>query len=303
MKVGGVVRVLLWIVVVLCVIAGVGYAGVVLASNRMLRKTVDVPVIVEPFAIPEGNPTAIARGKYLADHALGCPECHGADFGGSAPIDDPMMGTLWAKNLTLGQGSAVRDYQPLDWARAIRHGVGKNGRRLVLMPSEDFGTYGDEDLGSLVAYIKSLPIVNREDRGIQVGPLARVLFVTEQVTFAFDKIDHKRPRPVAQPGPTKEWGQVMVGACRGCHGETLSGGPIPGGPPDWPPARNLTPHDTGLGSWTFDQFERAFRHGKRPDGTELQVMPWKAYAGMTDSDVTAIWQYLRTVPAKAAGGR
>jgi len=296
-------RVLLWIVVVLVVTGAVASGGLVFATNRMLAKKVVPPGTIEAIAIPEGNPSAIGRGKYLVDHALGCVDCHGKDLAGKAAIDDPMVGRIWAKNLTPGPGSAVKDYQAADWVRALRHGAGRDGRRLIVMPSEDFVTYSDEDLGAVIAYIKSLPPVAREDQGVHPGPLGRVLIATGQVQFAYDKIDHLKPRPDAQPGPTREWGEVLAGGCRGCHGETLSGGPIPGGPPDWPPARNITPHATGLAGWTFEQFEHAFRHGTRPDGTELKVMPWKAYAGMTDSDVTAIWKYLQTVTPKPAGGR
>ena len=117
-------------------------------------------------------------------------------------------------------------------------------------------------------------------------------------------IDHDAKRPEAEPGPTREWGEVLIGTCTGCHGKTLSGGKIPGGDPKWPPARNLTPDESGIKSWTFEDFQKAIKTGTRPDGTTLDpVMPYKAYAGMKPDDIKALWAYLQTVPAKPAGGR
>lgn len=289
--------------VVLVGVAGAVYLGLVFATNRMLARTETLSVPVNPIPIPVGNPEAIARGQYLVDHVMNCKICHASDFGGRAEVDDPMVGTLYGPNLTMGNGSAVSTFTPTDWARAIRHGLAQNGRRLILMPSEDFFNFSNEDIGAVVAYIKSMPLVDRPDRGITLRPLGRVLLATGQVRFAFDKIDHGQPRPVAAPSDTKEWGSVLIGACAGCHGPELSGGPIPGTPPDWPPARNLTLHETGTKGWTYEQFAAAVRTGRRPDGTVLQTqMPWQAYAGMTDSDVQALWAYIQTVPPKPFGG-
>jgi hypothetical protein len=81
----------------------------------------------------------------------------------------------------------------------------------------------------------------------------------------------------------------------------LSGGPTLG-PPGTPPASNLTP--TGIGHYTKQDFARALREGKRPDGTEISTfMPWRVFAGMTDDEVTALWNYLQTVPPMEFGNR
>lgn len=280
----------------------VAFVVLVVVTNNMLAQKVEVDCA--DITIPEGDEHAIERGKYLVDSVMGCKICHDQDFGGRAEVDDPAIGKLWGKNLTGGQGSTIKEFTARDWVRAIRHGVGKDGRRLVLMPSEDYATFGDSDIAAVVAYIKSLPNVDRADEGISLGPLGRVLLATGQVDFAYNKIDHKAEKTTTPPGPTKEWGKVMAGACIGCHGHTLSGGQIPGGPPDWPEARNLTMHESGLKTWTKEQFTTALRAGKRPDGTEIRApMPWQVYKGMSDDDVTALWLYLQTVPAKEYGGR
>jgi len=288
------------IVILLAVVAVV----VVVASNRILAKTVTVPVPVVEIPIPEGDAAAITRGKYLVDHVVGCNVCHGPDFGGSAPVDDPMLGTLWAPNLTTGNGSVTRGFRTTDWLLAIRHGVAPDGRRLFLMPSADFVNFSDGDLGAIIAYVKSMPPVDRVNRGIRLGPVGRVLVTTHQMKFAFDEIDHLRVAPATKPSVSPEWGQVLSGTCSGCHGPTYSGGKIPGGDPAWPPARNLTPDETGLKGWTFDTFATALRQGKRPDGTTLStVMPWQQFGGMSDDDMHALWAFLQTLPAKPFGNR
>ena len=68
-------------------------------------------------------------------------------------------------------------------------------------------------------------------------------------------------------------------------------------------AANLTPHETGIGSWTYDQFELAMRHGKfkgmENSRTLLPPMPWQTYQNLTDQDTKAIFDYLKSVPAVA----
>lgn len=297
-----------WVIrstVVLLVVVAIAVGVIAVASSRMLSARVDVPVPVAPVVLPDPSDTAaLERGRYLVDHAFNCRICHAPDLGGRAEIDNAAMGRLWGPNLTTGEGSATRDYTPVDWSRAIRHGLARDGRRLILMPSEDYFAFSDEDIGAVVAYIRSVPPVDRPNPGLTVGPVARTLLVTGEVTFAYDKIPHAEARSTATPGATVAWGQVLGTTCIGCHGHGLSGGAIPGGDPSWPEARNITRHDTGLAGWTEADFVRAMREGRRPDGTAIQPpMPWQAYAGLTDADLRALWLYLESVEPRAYGGR
>jgi mono/diheme cytochrome c family protein len=260
---------------------------------------------VAEVTIREGDKSALERGKYLVDHVMGCNhgDCHRADFGGGAVVDAMPVGRIYAPNLTGGEGSVTKNYSVKDWVRTIRHGLKPDGTRALVMPSEDYWVFPDEDIAAVIAWIKSQPPVNRESIGHSLGPIGMLMTATEPV-FAYDKIDHAAERPKAERGPTLEWGKVMIGACKGCHGDTLSGGLIPGTDPSWPAARNLTPHDTGIKGWTYDNFKAAVTTGKRPDGTELnKAMPWQAYAGMQEDDLQALWKYLQTVAPKEAGGR
>lgn len=291
-------------VVALAVVGlGGGFLAIQQVSASRIAETVkmDVP----DLRIPDGDGDAVARGKYLVDHLMGCAECHGPDLGGKMVMDNGAMGQWWAPNLTKGRGSMVAEYDGRDWARALRHGIAKDGRRVLLMPSDDYVNFGDEDLGAVVAYVRSLPPVDREHQPIRLGPIGKMLVATGKLKFAYDKIDHAAKRPEADPGPTREWGAVLIGTCTGCHGPGLSGGPIPGGDPGWPEARNISPdRDTGLGKWTFEDFMKAMRDGRRPDGTTLNTaMPWKAYAGLHADDLEALWEYIKAAPPKPAGGR
>jgi mono/diheme cytochrome c family protein len=138
------------------------------------------------------------------------------------------------------------------------------------------------------------------------GPLGRALIATGQIKLSADLIErHDAPHPATPPPAdvTVEFGHHLAGTCIGCHRADLAGGPIVGGDPAWVPARNLTPHATGLGGWTYDQFVTALRDARRPDGTALQapmtfVQP--VAQKMTDVELQALWLYLRSVPAVAS---
>lgn len=130
-----------------------------------------------------------------------------------------------------------------------------------------------------------------------------MLVATNQAPLVVAKlINHDTPIPSAPPqGETVEYGRYLVasGGCMACHGKNLSGGKIAGGPED-PPASNITP--TGIGTWTEADFFRAFREGKRPGNADIHpFMPWKTMGGMTDSELRAIYLYLKTVPARPYG--
>ena len=121
-------------------------------------------------------------------------------------------------------------------------------------------------------------------------------------------IDRHRLQPPA-PVPVAvsvEHGAYVASICVGCHGQHLSGGRIPGTPPEWPPAANLTPGSGSamLGYDTPEKFAAMMRSGKRPDGTAVsEVMPFTTVAKMNDTGLAAMHAYLRTLPPRAAGGR
>lgn len=272
------------------------------ASEYRMRKSYDVQPAAVAFRADEAT---IARGRHVAT-IRGCVDCHGENLGGKLFIESPGVGKLYATNLTRGEGGAGSTYTDQDWVRAIRHGVRPTGKPLLFMPSHEFYPLSDEDLGGLIAYIESLPAVNGRQPASSVGPLGRALFLAGQLPLLpAELIDHAATPPSApQPAVTAEYGAYLATGCIGCHGPAYGGGKIPGTPPDFPAAANLTPHATGLAGWTEEDFFRALREGRRPDGTELDpFMPWQLTKQMTDDEIRAIWLYVQTLPPREYGTR
>lgn len=300
-------EVLKWLGIILGGLVGLillALVGVYFMSESRLNKTYDVQP--ERVTIPT-DAAAVAEGKRLFA-TRGCMDCHKENGAGGDFIDDPLLGQINASNLTAGRGGVGGAFTDSDWVRAIRHGLDPSGKPLWVMPSEEFNSINDTDLGALIAYIKSLPPVDQEVAANSLGPLGRVLLVTDQIpVLPAEKIDHDAPRPVAvEPGVTQEYGAYLAQTCTGCHGATLSGGPIPGVPAEPPYPANLTLEaQTGLGTWTEQDFLVAIREGKRPDGSSLdpKQMPWPNFAQMSDDEISALWLYLQSVPAKPYGQR
>lgn len=296
-------NVLRWIGVVLAGLVGlltVAAALVFFVSESRINKTYDIALESVASSTDED---ALARGEHLAV-IQGCTDCHGADLAGEPFLEDPAIGHLYASNLTAGEGGIGRVYTDADWVRAIRHGVGPDGKPLLYMPAQDFYHLSDEDLAALIAYLKSVPPVNNSLPDDAIGPLGRILFLAGQLPLVpAEMIDHDGPRPYAPPpGVTVEYGQYLAVTCTGCHGQDLSGGPIPGAPPNWPPAANLTPAGH-LAEWSEGDFISAMRTGISPDGHEIDpVMPIEAVRAMTDEELKALWLFLQSLPPVAGGG-
>lgn len=301
-------RYMLWALALVLLVALAVYAWAYqVAHSRYATQwnvhTADFPI---PFPLTDADALDIAvqRGQHLVDSRAGCKGCHGSDLGGGAVVDIPVVGHWVAPNLTSGEGSVVRDFTANDWDRAVRHAVRHNGQSSS-MPAQEFVNLSDHELSDIVAYIGSLPPVDRDLGAVKFGPVFNFLVATDPNALAAFSIDHNKPHALEPPGETAsaELGQHIVQVCSGCHGANLSGGKLVGDP-NMPIVANLTPHATGLQAWTEEDFFRALREGIRKDGTPISpMMPWRAYAQMTDSEIKAVWAYLRTIPAVEKGLR
>jgi mono/diheme cytochrome c family protein len=212
------------------------------------------------------------------------------------------MAVLNAANLTRGPGGVGTLYTDSDYDRAIRRGIRPDGTRLLIMPSWDYYAMNDDDAASLVAYLRTLPPVDRANPRVRLGPVGRMLVATHQLPFDATRIaDEGPPPPPASIMKPAEYGKYLarIGGCMGCHGVHLSGGHL-AGPPDVPPAANLTP--TGIGTWSVVDFILTLQKGRDPKGHELHpFMPWRTIRGMTDAELEAIYAYLKTVPPRDTG--
>lgn len=266
-------------------------------GDRKLARTVEVRVV--PVS-PARDAASLRQGKYLYE-TRGCAKCHGRDGAGAVALDDPAGFYAYAPNITAGPGGIGASYTDGDWVRAIRHGVDPRGHALLLMPSDDFSRMTDGDLAALVGYVKSLPPAAGGPAVIRLPAFAKALYGLGGIRDAAEKIDHRLPPPSpVPPAASVEHGEYIATMCMGCHGPRFAGGRIPGSPPAWPPAPNLTPAPGG-GMAAYDtpgKFIAMMREGRRPDGTAVSpVMPFEALSQLNDVDLQGLYAYLRTLPA------
>lgn len=274
----------------LAVLVVVGSATAFTVSNRKLTTRYDVTLT--SVAVPDGDEDAVAWGAHLVNSVIGCRDCHGPDLSGTVMSDDAAA-LLAAPNLTSGRGGVGASLSDEDWVRAIRHGVRANGSSLIVMPSYAYANMSDRDLGAVIAYLKQVPPVDNEVPGLKLRPLGRALVAAG--VFDEELVAKKTPQrqvyDAPEAGMTIEYGKYLanIGGCTGCHRPDLKGGPS--GAPGAPPAPDITP--AALGGWTRDDFFRAIREGRRPDGSEIsEYMPWRFMAGMTDDELGTIWLYI-----------
>ncbi len=297
-------RVLKWLGILLIALIGI----VVLASligyfvsERRIDQT--YTLADEALTLPT-DAAGLAEGQRLVT-MRGCTDCHTPDLGGQAFIDDPMLGTIATANLTSGQGSATAGYSVADWEQAIRHGVKPDGRGLLIMPSYEYAGLSDEQVAQMIAYLQTLPPVDRVPAEPVLKPLARALSLAGQLPLLpAEMIDHDAAHVASVPAAASaEYGAYLSTTCTGCHQRNLAGGVVPGSAPGDLPSANLTPAGN-LAHWSLDDFKNTLRTGTTPEGKELDpaIMPWPIAAQMTDVELEAIWLYLKSLPPVTPGG-
>ena len=208
-------------------------------------------------------------------------------------MDASIFMKLTAPNLTAGGGGVGSSYTDADWVRSIRYGVGRDAKPLVFMPSEAYTAFSDQDLGAVIAYLKSVPPADANvEPARSVGPIARMIYLLAGFPLipADDRPEHARTRcqRASQLNTTVSRERRLTS----CHLPTLAGGTKMNNVI----TSNLTPGGP-LKDWTEADFFKAIRTGTRPDGTRInEEMPWKSMAGMTDDELRATWMFLRSVP-------
>ena len=284
---GGLLTVLVLLVVILS-----GLGGMRINKRFDIRvAAVNVPV----------DAAGIERGRHFIEAVALCQECHGENYQGQVLGDDPVFGKLAPANLTSGRGGIGGSLTDVDYVSAIRHGVGRDGKAIFVMPSELYNKIGDEDLGAMIAYLKSIPPADNDVPKSRVRILARVIAAFDSALLSAYAIDHTATRlPPPVPGATVEHGKYLTVVCTLCHGEDFGGGFLP----DDSGARapNLTRGGT-LGTWSEDDFVNTIRMGVTPGGNKLDQanMPWVRFSKMTDDELAAVWLHLRSVPPMTPG--
>lgn len=243
---------------------------------------------------------AIERGKHLYNVRLSCRECHGEDLGGRQVVDAQPVWTWVAPNIS--PGGVTQAYTNADWDRIIRHGV-KPDDTNATMPAIDYMALSDREVSDVIAYAKSMPPLDHVQPATVLGPVGRLLLATGKMPIAAEEVDHDYESELTPPAvaETEEYGKHIAQVCVGCHRLEFEGGPIAAGPPEWPPAANLTADS--FKSWSESDFMSAIRTGVRPDGSLLnaEAMPWPVISQWTDLELRAVYLYLQTLPPVPTG--
>jgi len=261
----------------------------------------------------ERTPERLARGRYLANGICACFSCHAPPdmkTPGLAPVagkegsgfDFTAFGFAGdvAPNITPDRETGAGTWTDDMFARAIREGVGHDGRFLdpSMMPYEFFRSLSDEDLASIVVYIRSLPARRNTLPKTTASP---TLVAPNAIPIA---------TPVPAPDlatPAKRGAYLsQIGACQWCHTlrdenrKSLLGLEFGGG--DLIPyvagevsSANLTRDPSGIGYYDEDQFLKTMRTGKVGARRISPMMPWWYFGLMTDADLKALFAYLRTL--------
>jgi len=296
-------RSLIGLVTLVAVGAGAMALALQIGQSKMNRV---VALADYPIALRD-DATSIKHGRYLYN-SRGCADCHGSNGAGRVFLDDKQTGMRVAGgNISPGPGNGVSRYRTEDWERVVRHGVKPDGRPVLMMPSEDFNRLTDDDVAALVAYVRQLPPVPGGSAELNLPLPVRLAYGLGLLQDSAEKIDHTlAPEQPVPGGRNLLHGRYVAQGCKGCHGPHLSGGKIPGAPPSWPAAANLT---LGVGSVMpryadAQTFKAMLRSGRRPDGSGVsKVMPFDALSQMSDVDTDALYLYLRSLPARNVEGR
>ncbi len=265
----------------------------------------------------ERTPERLARGKYLAGAVSVCMDCHaphdwtkhdepmvpgmegaGQDFG---PLIKDLPGHVVAPNLTPDPETGAGNWSDDTLARAIREGIGHNGRTLFpIMPYERFRNLPDEDLASIIVYLRALPPVR--------NPLPKT-----EIIFPVKYLIRSVPQPITSPVPAPDVSDpvkrgaflVNLAVCADCHTPADKGQPLAGmefaggtdfeGPWGRVATANITPDPSGISYYDEALFIQTMRTGYVKARELKQIMPWAVYRNMTDEDLKAIFAYLKTL--------
>lgn len=251
----------------------------------------------------------LSLGQHVAT-IRGCVDCHGGDLGGDIFIEDPVVGVLVATNLTSGPGGIGNSYSDEDLIRATRHGVRKDGKSVIFMPSHEYNVIDSKDMAALISYIRSKePVDSSHLPETKIGLPFRLMYVLsggDIHLFPARIIDHSLPlpEPVEARSPM-ELGAYLATTCMGCHGNHFGGGKIPGVPPHWPDASNITMGGTLANYASEEDFIHTMREGVTPTGIEMDplFMPWPIFGYMTDEELSGLFVYLQSLPPRETGSR
>jgi hypothetical protein len=299
------------IVVFVVIVLVIGVAAVKVLGPRAFLGPRARPLTSRTF---EATSARLERGKYLV-HSIGCLYCHaphdwtkhdspmvpGMEMAGQELPFTDFPGKVVAPNLTPDKETGAGTWTDDMFARAIREGVGHDGRALFLMPYQDYKLFPDEDIASIVVYLRSLPAVH--------NPLPKTKLI-----FPVNFIIKNGPSPLTTPVPPPDLSTPekrghylthLIG-CSGCHTPVddhhnliasmeFGGGQTFEGPWGKVASANLTPSPSGIPYYDEAMFMKTIQTGAVGSRELSQVMPWWVFRNMKDEDLKGIFAYLKTL--------
>ncbi len=270
----------------LVALAIIAYAVAYLLSERHLRHTYEIPSV--SISIPT-DPESITEGRRLAT-IHGCfAGCHGKEAEGGVLFDEPVIAHVVAPNLT----AAVRKYSDAQLVVAIRYGLRPDGHSMVVMPAEGFILLTDEDLGRIIAFLKSLPAVEGPAPNFSLGPAGRLGFAIGQFKLVAQLIAETVPPPEATNEEATYGRYLARTSCVQCHGTDLRGTSNP----DF-----TSPDLQVVAAYSQEAFMELLRTGVAIGGRKLGVMGAWAQTNLsqlTDAEIAALYSYLHALPDAA----
>lgn len=269
-----------------------------------------------PLAFPlERTQARLERGKYLAEAVAGCFDCH-SPTNWSAPEAPPQPGKIGAgdvfpeeglpgkivpSNITPDRETGAGAWSDGDFYKALTQGIGHDGRTLFpLMPYARYRDLSDEDLASLIVYVRSIPPVR--------NPLPKTE-LAEPVKQALKPLPPRPSLPAPDLADPVKRGAYLANAadCADCHtpvdakgqpvyGMEFAGGSVLKGPWGTVASANITPHPSGIPYYDEATFLGVMRTGRVGGARKLNVvMPWRFYRHMTDQDLKALFAWVHTL--------
>jgi mono/diheme cytochrome c family protein len=294
------------------------WTGIVLGA---LLLTLTITVLCRQnlhYTAPYPNITAstdsatIARGRHLVFGAAHCINCHSPNNPDSlvALGQEPALtggfafnlpvGTIYSKNITPDKATGIGDFSDAEIARALRYGVHPDGTAVYdFMP---FHNLSDEDLKAVISWLRTQKAVHHSVPANRLNTMGYLV-----KAFLVKPVGPSGPVPArVNPDTTAAYGSYVannIAECGGCHTQrdmagAFVGAPFAGGGNiDGFITPNLTPDPSGrIFSWSQQDFIDRFRKGRLVPGSP---MPWYSFGRMSDEELKAVYQYLKSVkPAK-----
>jgi mono/diheme cytochrome c family protein len=273
-------RLLKIVAMTLGALAGIALCAAVyvyIASERVIERTYDVALM--NFHAPTDT-TAIEAGRRLAT-IYGCNNCHAAGMNGTVLYDEPGIARISAPNVS----RIVKEYSDAELERLIRHGVKRDGTSTWIMPAPMFSHLTDEDLGNIIAYVRSLPALDGVERELTLRPLGRIGIVTDKFRpLATEVTANGTARAPDRTDPMSHGKYLVMTACTECHGANLEGSDIVNAPSLLVAA-----------AYSKEEFARLMRTGRGIGERKLGLMAEVGqvrFSSFTDAEVDAVRTYL-----------